>query len=113
MLMIYPQPDVSYAAAAVLNNWQISGVASFISQPTGVTFITTSTIDITESPTDLARLNLTGDPVLSNSERTFDHAFLTEAFSLPAVGTHGNPGRSPVRQPGISNWDVAIFKNVP
>src|SRR6266849_8963128 len=106
-------PWRNIAAAAVLNNWQISGIASFISgRPTGVTFTTTSTIDITGSPTDGARLNLTGDPIRSSGERTFSHAFRTEAFSLPAVGTYGNSGRSPLRRPGINNWDVAIFKNI-
>lgn len=107
-------PWRNMAAAAVLNNWQISGIASFISgRPTGVSFTTTTAIDITGSPTDGARLNLTGDPILSGGERTFGHAFRTEAFSLPAVGNYGNAGRSPLRRPGINNWDVAIFKNIP
>ncbi len=83
-------------------------------RPTGVNYTTTTPIDITGSPTDGARLVLTGDPILSSGQ-TFSHAFRTEAFALPTVGSYGgygNAGRSPLRLPRINNWDVAIFKTI-
>jgi len=105
-------PWRNIAAAAVLNNWQISGIASFISgRPSGVTFTTTSTIDITGSPTDGARLNLTGDPILSGGEKTFSHAFQTDAFSLPAWARMVIPAGLPA-QTRNQQLDVAIFKNI-
>jgi hypothetical protein len=32
---------------------------------------------------------------------------------MPAVGTLGNVGKYIMRGPGVNNWDVALFKNVP
>lgn len=105
------------AVKLVLNDWQVSGIASFVSgRPAGVGFSTTTPIDITGSPTDGARLLLAGDPTLPKGDRTFERNFRTEAFSFPAVGTYGgfgDAGRSPLRQPGINNWNVAFFKTVP
>jgi carboxypeptidase family protein/TonB-dependent receptor-like protein len=37
--------------------------------------------------------------------------FNTGAFSTPAAGTIGNAGRNSLRQPGISQLDMSIFKN--
>jgi hypothetical protein len=109
-----PQSSWRNAAAKLaLNDWQVSGIASFVSgRPTNVSLSTTTPIDITGSPTDGPRSNVTGDPILSSSDRTFSHAFRTEAFTLPAVGTYGNAGRAPLRSPGINNWDVAFFKTI-
>ena len=36
--------------------------------------------------------------------------FNTSAFAAPADGTIGNAGRNSVRQPGISQLDMGIFK---
>jgi len=104
------------ALKAVVNDWQISGITSFLSGlPTSSAFTTTTPVDFTGSPTDPARPVLTGDPILSGGDRTFSHAFRTEAFSLPTVGSYGgfgNAGRNPLRLPGVNNWDVAIFKRI-
>lgn len=40
-----------------------------------------------------------------------DHFFNTDAFSAPADGTIGSAGRNSLRQPGISQMDIGIFKN--
>ncbi len=97
----------------VVNGWQVSGIASFISgAPLGVGFSTTTSIDITGSPTDGARIVVTGNPVLPKSERTFSRNFRTEVFRLPARGTFGNSAKTVIRGPGINNWDIAVFKNI-
>ena len=44
---------------------------------------------------------------ISNSEQPF---FNTAAFAEPANGTIGNAGRNSIRQPGIAQLDVGIFK---
>jgi hypothetical protein len=107
-------PFTNAAAKFVLNDWQVSGIASFISgRPVPVTFTTTTPVDITGSPTDGARLDLRGDPNLPRGERTFERNFRTEAFALPRIGTYGNAGKFPLRGPGVNNWDIAIFKNIP
>ncbi len=97
-----------------LNGWQLSGIASFISgQPTGVGFSTTTAVDITGSPTDGARVVVTGNPVLPKSERTFDRYFNTAVFQRPAAGTVGNSAKTLLRRPGVNNFDLAFYKNFP
>ena len=32
---------------------------------------------------------------------------------MPAVGTVGNSSRTVIRQPGVNNFDIALFKNIP
>ncbi|HEY2930513.1 MAG TPA: carboxypeptidase-like regulatory domain-containing protein [Acidobacteriota bacterium] len=107
-------PSDSLPLKAVLNNWQVSGIASFVSgAPLGVGFSTVTATDITGSPTDGARVVVKGDPVLPKSERTFSHNFRTEVFALPARGTFGNAAKTVIRGPGINNFDIAIFKAFP
>ncbi|MDP2990173.1 MAG: Plug domain-containing protein, partial [Kiritimatiellota bacterium] len=99
---------------AALNGWQLSGIASFISgAPSGVGYSATTAVDITGSPTDGARVVVTGNPVLPKSERTFSRNFRTEVFQMPAKGTVGNAAKTLLRGPGINNWDIAVFKNFP
>jgi len=99
------------AAKVILNDWQVSGIASFVSgRPTNVTFTTVTPVDITGSPTDGARPTMSGAP--NGGDTTFSHAFNTAAFNLPAVGTYGNASRNNLRLPGFDNWDVAIFKTI-
>lgn len=109
-----PGPRNNPVMRQVFGGWQISGIASFISgRPLGVGFNTTTPIDITGSPTDSARIVVTGNPVLSKSERTFEQNFNTSVFALPAQGTYGNSAKTVIRGPGINNWDIAVFKNFP
>ncbi len=99
---------------AVLNNWQISGITSFISgAPLGIGWSSVTGVDVTGTPSLGARVVVTGDPVLPKSERTFSRNFRTEVFQMPAVGTLGNAPKTLIRGPGINNWDVAVFKNFP
>jgi len=99
----------------VLNEWQVSGIASFISgQPLGVTVATTPAVDFTGSPTDAGvRAVMTGNPVLPKGDRTFNRYFDTSVFLMPAIGTVGNAARTVLRGPGTNNWDTAIYKQFP
>jgi len=73
---------------------------------------TTTGVDLTGGG-DAQRVNLIGDPRLSHGERTMARWFKTEAFALPGLGDRGNGARDTVRGPGINNFDVTLFKNVP
>ena len=107
-------PVRSRVLSQVVNYWQLSGVTSFISgPPVAVGLSTVTATDITGSPTDLARVVVTGNPVLPMSERSLTRFFRTDVFQIPAIGTFGNAGRTQLRGPGINNWDMAIFKNFP
>lgn len=114
---VWDTPKIPWAnpvAKLVFNDWQVNGIAIFSSgAPLGVGFSTTTGMDITGSPTDGARIVVTGNPVLPKSERTFSRNFRTEVFQLPAKGTIGNAATTLIRGPGINNWDVAVFKNFP
>ena len=73
-----------------LDNWEVSGVASFISgEPMAVGLSTTDNENITGGG-DGAHVIQTGSAVLPKSKRTFDHYFNPNVFSLPAVGQIGN-----------------------
>jgi hypothetical protein len=98
----------------VINHWQISGMLSFISgSPSSVGYRTTTTTDITGTPTQGARIVVLSNPVLPKSEQTFSEFFRTDVFRLPATGTFGNAARTVIRGPGTNDWDVALFKNIP
>ncbi len=100
------------ALGVVVNDWQMSGIATFSTgAPLGVGFATVNAVDITGSPTDGARIVVTGNPVLPRGDRTFSRYFNTSVFALPAVGTIGNAARTVIRGPGTHNWDLTAYKN--
>ena len=106
-------PWNDYASRWILNGWEVSGIASFISgSPTSVGLNTTNNADITGTSSQGARVNVSDNPVLPK-RRTFDRNFRTEVFSVPAVGTLGNSSRTYLRQPGTENWDLSLIKNFP
>ncbi len=101
-------------AKRILNDWQLSGITSFQSgAPAGISFSTTTGIDFTGTPSQGVRIDLTGNPVLPKSERTFTRNFNIDVLRMPAIGTVGNSSRTVIRQPGVNNFDMALFKNVP
>jgi hypothetical protein len=96
-----------------LDNWQLSGIASFISgAPLTVGFTTTDAADITGSATETPRPDLIAKPELPKGERRVDRFFNTDAFARPARGSIGNAAKDVVRGPGINNWDLGLYKNV-
>lgn len=98
---------------ALFDNWQLSGVASFISgAPSGISLSTTNGLDIPGGGDGVRPLVLS-NPILSKSNRTMLQYFNTGVFGIPAIGTYGNAPRDVVRGPGINNFDMSIFKNIP
>jgi outer membrane receptor protein involved in Fe transport len=114
---LYDLPNVRAPLAlarAVLHNWQLSGIYGFTSgSPLPITFSTTTAVDVTGSPTDGARVVLTGEPGLPQSERTFSRNLRTETVRMPEIGTIGRSSRFPIRGPRNQNWDLTVFKNFP
>jgi len=114
---LYQVPNVpmrDVVSRWVLNGWQVSGIASFISGgPGNVGFTTTDNRDITGTPSQSARIVVTGKVQLPKSEQTFDRFFRTDVFQMPAVGTLGNGGKWLYTGPGINNWDLSFIKNFP
>jgi hypothetical protein len=102
-------------AAYVLGNWQantavqlrsgqpynldVSGDVANIEAPAGDSWFTY------ERPNQVAKPKL--------SHPTKDEAFNTAAFVVPATGTYGNAGTSPLYSMHVANTDMSLFKNFP
>jgi hypothetical protein len=111
---------------AVFDDWQLSGITAFASgQPAGITLTTVDTTDLTgggdqagSNPNASTRPIVTGNPTLGSGQDPL-HWFDTTVFRRPAVGEiqtttpFGNVARDIIRQPGVHNWDMTFFKNIP
>ena len=95
---------------SVFDNWQLAGVSTFATGlPSPVYGDTTDGADITGGG-DGWRTMLIGQPQLSWGTRTFDRFFNTAAFGRPPQGYYGDAPISPVRGPGVNNWDLTLMK---
>ena len=75
----------NFLTRAVLDNWQISGIASYVSgAPGGIILKTSNSANITGGG-DGARVDLSGDP-MQGAPRTFNHWFNTGVVSVPVAG---------------------------
>jgi hypothetical protein len=105
---------VAWTSHALLDGWQISGIVTMMSgapQSVSLSLSSGNANNWSGSPTDAARPNLVGNPVLPKDERTFALNVNPAAFALPASGTLGNAAKATFRGPGRNNWDVSTFKN--
>ena len=97
-----------------LNHWQLAGSPEFATgTPVTPDFTTTNGADISGSPDITPRIQVVGNPILSRGARTFGQNFNPSAFALPPTGSLGNAGPGILRQPGINNWDLSLFKSFP
>jgi hypothetical protein len=100
-------------ARYALDNWQLSGITSFVSgAPLGIALTTTDNADIAGGG-DGVRVVMLQNPILPKDERTFSRFFNTSAFGRPAKGDRGNAPKDVIRGPGINNWDVSLGKKWP
>jgi hypothetical protein len=107
---IYQLPDAGRDMApwhAILGGWQVAGIVNMASgQPVPRVTVLTNNFrrgilaDLV-GDIDQGRHNVNGVP----------YWFNPDAFAPPADGTFGNSGRSPFRQPGRHQWDIAVMKN--
>jgi hypothetical protein len=95
----------------LLDGWQVSGVTSLISGnplELGVTIGGQNASQlITGSWTEVPRFRLRGDP--SNGPNGL--LINPDAFIIPEIGSIGLGERTYLRNPGINNTDLSIFKN--
>ena len=118
----------NFATRAVLDNWQISGIASYVSgAPNSISLSLSNNQNVTGGG-DGARVVLTCDPA-RNAPKTFSHWFNAACVAPPIAGsvpTAANPNGvaystgagvfAPKVQfflPGDTNFDTALFRNVP
>jgi hypothetical protein len=99
-----------WLSRALLDGWQISGISSFISgNPyelgVGIAGVNANQ-RITGSWTEPPRLNLKANPRQGPAGLVID----PDAFVLPKIGSDGRGPRMYLRNPGINNTDLSIFK---
>lgn len=120
MNFIYDLPKVSGSwknsfSRAVLDGWQIGGVAIFLSgAPTGIGASFVQGIDLTGGAGIDSRVNLTGNPNLPFSKREHTRFFDTSVVQQPPIAAFGigNAPKDAVRGPGLNNWDLSLYKNI-
>ncbi|MBI4909487.1 MAG: TonB-dependent receptor [Acidobacteria bacterium] len=107
-----PTPKINNKVAGhIVKDWQLSGITSFVSgAPLGIGYTLVTPIDITGTASQGARIDITGNPVIPKSERSFSRNFDPTVFRLPARGTFGNSAPTLIRGPGINNWDISLLK---
>ncbi len=104
---------------AVVNNWQVSGITSFVSgQPDSIGYSVSGVSDlnrrITGSDTWGPRIVVKGNPNLDKGSRAVDAFINTSVFAPAAVGSLGmESAQRIITRPGINNWDLSVFKNFP
>jgi hypothetical protein len=120
---------------ALLDGWQLSGVNAFVSgEWAGVTLATSEQFDFTGGdggtgvslggPNPLGgtfvndglrvvRPDIVGVVQLSRGQRDpLTGWFNTAAFARPSGrGDYGDAPRHMIQRPGVSNWDLSLFKN--
>jgi hypothetical protein len=107
---VYELPSFRSSAAApkaILSGWQVAGIVAIASgQP--VPRVTVLNNNFRRG----VLADLVGD--INQGERFAGGVpfwFNPDAFAPPADGTFGNSGRSPFRQPGRHQWDLALSKS--
>ncbi len=117
--LIYSLPKVSETwkspiVKGVLDNWELSTIVSMISgPPQGISYSFVQAVDITGASgagVD-SRVNIIDDPRPKSDGRAFN----VNAIAPPDRANFGigNAPKDVYRGPGINNWDVSFFKNIP
>ena len=110
--------DLPFSGNVLVDDWQLQAVGTW---ETGRPFTVAIHPDIDASNTGRSNLgfgyndrpNVSGDPALSESDRTETQWFKTSAYSFPAFGTFGNSGRNTLEGPGYRNVNLAVIKAIP
>jgi hypothetical protein len=98
--------------AAILGNWQVSGITVFQSG-IPLRIAASDQTGLADFALNVGRGNRLRDPVLPASERTTDRWFDTSAFTLAPAYTMPNDSltQPALRDPGRANWDVSFIRN--
>jgi len=99
----------SQLVRALLQGWQLSGIATFWSGPPISRVVNGNTNGSRRG----IRVDQAGDPFASLPANGpgYVYYFDPAAFRPPADGALGNTGRSIFRLPGLNQWDVTLSKN--
>jgi hypothetical protein len=97
---------------AVFDDWQFSGITTLATgTPAGIGLATSDNFDFSGGG-DGTRVNITG-PVQYVKDRNTLQWIDQGIAARPARGEFGSAGKWAFRNPGIHNWDMTLFKNIP
>jgi outer membrane receptor protein involved in Fe transport len=111
----------NFATRAILDHWQLSGIASYMSgAPVALSYSTQESVNTTGGG-DGARVVLTGDPLVG-APHTWNQYFNTSVVQRPTTGAYDiNAGQqvysngvsrmNAITNPGHSDFQTALFKN--
>jgi len=109
-----PTPHTSNKfVRGVLGNWELTGI---VTAETGLAFTVFSGKDISQTGLNQDRGEyLGGDPLGGVACKTAPcvNYINPAAFGQPAPGTVGNVGKGSLVGPGLFDWDMGLFKNIP
>lgn len=101
---------------AIANNWQISGITTFMTgQPDNLSFSISGIGNLNERYTGSPDV---GPRIVMNQEPSYPkgiYQYMSPAgLALPKKGSAGfDSAPRSIRRPGDNTWDISIFKNIP
>jgi len=101
--------NLSRPVDLIFGNWQVNGIYT---ARTGSPFTVVQAGDAPNVGDGSGRPDRIADP--NNTPNwSIDQAFNTNAFRVAGPYRWGTAGRNIVIGPGINNWDLSLFKNIP
>jgi hypothetical protein len=98
-------------ADLILGGWQVNGIVMFQHGfPFAVSALDEGNLLGLEGGN---RADIVGNPHPSGFKFSRVEAFNTAAFAQPAAGYFGTSARNMISSPGINNWNMSLFKNIP
>lgn len=95
------------AIDAVMGGWQISGI---LLAETGTPFSAVMNCADINAQGNNCRPNRVASGALASGEPSLNEWFDTSAFSIPSPAAYGSAGRNILRDPGVTNIDLALSK---
>jgi hypothetical protein len=114
---VYQTPDVAHGPLSfIANGWQLSGNYRWMSGTpynAGFSIPGYGNVNLTGSPTEGARIALTGQPISQGYNNSDPYSqFNVDAFTAPNVGSIGlESPRYTMRNPPINNLDLSLAKS--
>jgi hypothetical protein len=109
-----PAPPTSNKfVKAALGNWELTGI---VTAEKGLPFSIFAGKDVSQTGLNQDRaVYLGGDPLGGTACKSApcENYINPAAFGQPAPGTVGNVGKGALVGPGLFNWDMGLFKNIP
>jgi hypothetical protein len=95
----------------ILGGWQANGIVTFADGTPFNIACGCGDRSQTGDTRSTMRMNVVGNLLPSDFQRTTTDWFNTTALAFPALGTLGNAGRNPLRSTGQRATDFSVFKN--